>query len=162
MLSEAHRQRGTKSGTRFPYVKRAAILRPPPRLLRARASARARSVLLPEVSRAWPQRFFGLDEVLHVALEIHLLVGRLRQRRRRRRFVRRNPDVAVVLEPGAGRDEPAHRDVLLQAAQVIDLAGDRRLRQDAGGFLERRRRNERISGERRLRDPEQERPPLRR
>jgi hypothetical protein len=31
--------------------------------------------------------------------------------------------VAVILEARACRNEPAHRDVLLQAAQVIDLAG---------------------------------------
>ena len=68
----------------------------------------------------------------------------------------------VVLEPGPGRNQPAHRDVLLQAAQVIDLAGDGRLGEHARRFLERRRRDERVGRERRLRDAEQQRPALRR
>ena len=55
-----------------------------------------------------------------LALELHLVVRRLD--RRRRRFVDRNLHVAVVLEARARRDEAAHRDVLLQAAQVIHLA----------------------------------------
>ena len=63
-----------------------------------------------------------------------------------------------VLEAGAGRDEPAHRDVLLQAPQVIDLAGDGRLGEHARRLLERRGRDERVGRERRLRDPEQQRP----
>src|SRR4029453_13493915 len=60
------------------------------------------------------ERLFRLHEVLHLALQLELL------RRRRRRwwwFVRRDPHVPVVLEPGPGRDQPAHRDVLLHAAQ---------------------------------------------
>jgi hypothetical protein len=39
-------------------------------------------------------------------------------------------------EAGAGRDEAAHDDVLLEAAQVVDLAGDRGLGEHLGGLLE--------------------------
>ena len=45
---------------------------------------------------------------------------------------------------GAGRDQAADDDVLLQAFQRVDLAGDGRLGQDAGGLLEGRRRDERL------------------
>src|SRR6266852_6776647 len=82
------------------------------------------------------QRFLGLHEVLHVPLQLELIVARLRQRRRRRRLVRRDPHLAVVLEPGSRRNQPAHRHVLLQAAQVIDLAGNRRFGEHAGRLLE--------------------------
>src|SRR5437867_1305993 len=121
-----------------------------------------RLLLLPQVSRPRRQSILRLHETLHVALQLELVVARLRRRRRRRRLVRRNPHVPVVLEPGAGRNQPAHRDVLLQAAQVIDLAGDARLRQHTRRFLERRRRDERVGRERRLRNAEQQRPALRR
>src|ERR1700730_11784042 len=84
------------------------------------------------------QGFLGLHEVLHVPLQLELIVTRLRQRRRRRRLVRRDAHLAVVLEPGSGRNQPAHRHVLLQAAQVIDLAGDRRFGEHARRLLERR------------------------
>src|SRR5712691_1593899 len=45
-------------------------------------------------------------------------------------------DSGVVAEPGTGRNEPAHDDILLETAQVIGLARDRRLGEDARGFLE--------------------------
>src|SRR3954454_16185682 len=44
---------------------------------------------------------------------------------------------------GAGRNQTADDDVLLQALERIDLAVDRRLGEDAGGLLERGRREER-------------------
>src|SRR5690242_2369150 len=40
---------------------------------------------------------------------------------------------------GTGRDQATHDDVFLQAAQVVLEATHRRFREDAGGFLERRR-----------------------
>ena len=40
--------------------------------------------LLAEVPRPRTERFFRLDDVLHVVLELELVVARLRQRRRRR------------------------------------------------------------------------------
>ena len=77
--------------------------------------------------------------------------------RRRRRLVRRDPHVPIPLEARARRNQPAHRHVLLQPAQVVDLPGDRRLRQHARRLLERRRRDERVGRERCLRDAEQQR-----
>src|ERR1019366_5588461 len=69
----------------------------------------------------------------------------------------REPDVAVVLHAGARGDETAHDDVFLQATQVIDGALDGGFREHARGFLERRRRDKRIGGERGLGDAEQQR-----
>src|SRR4029079_1899992 len=46
-------------------------------------------------------------------------------------------DVAVRRHAGAGGDEAADDHVLLEAAQVIDAAGNGRLRQYARGLLER-------------------------
>ena len=43
---------------------------------------------------------------------------------------------------GASRNETADDDVLLEALERIDLAGNRRLGEDAGGFLEGRGRDE--------------------
>lgn len=42
----------------------------------------------------------------------------------------------------AGGEQPAHDDVFLEAAQVVDLVADRGLGQHFGGLLERRRRDE--------------------
>src|SRR5436190_15033060 len=70
-------------------------------------------------------------------------------------FVSIDIDIAVVLHPGAGRNEPAHDDVLLQAAQVIDATGNRRLSEHTRRLLERRRRDKRIGRERSLGDAEQ-------
>src|SRR6185436_1543224 len=53
-------------------------------------------------------------------------------------------DVAVGRHAGAGGDEAADDDVLLQTAQVVDAAGDGRLRQHARGLLERLRRQRRL------------------
>src|SRR5467141_3791107 len=61
----------------------------------------------------------------------------------------------VVAEARAGRDEPADDDVLLQTAQVVGLAGDGRLGEHARRLLERRRRDEAVRRERRLRDAEE-------
>src|SRR5688572_15289031 len=76
---------------------------------------------------ATTKRLFGLDEVLHLPIQLEIVFGRLRRSRRRRRLVRRNLDTAVKLEPGARRNQAAHRDVFLQAAKVVDAARDRRL-----------------------------------
>ena len=70
--------------------------------------------------------------------------------------------MAIPLEARARRDQPAHRDVFLQAAQVIDLAGNRRLGEHARRLLEGGRRDERLGRQRRLRDPQQQRPARRR
>src|SRR3989441_4877735 len=80
----------------------------------------------------------------------------------RRRAVGGDLQTAIVLHPGPRRNQPAHDDVLLQPAQVVDAARDRRLGEDARGLLERGRRNERVGRERGLGDPEQQRPAGRR
>ena len=68
-------------------------------------------------------------------------------------------DVAVALEAGAGRDQAAHDDVFLEAAQVIHLAGDGGFGEDARGLLEAGGGDERIRRERRLGDAEKQRAP---
>src|SRR5256885_9113892 len=50
------------------------------------------------------------------------------------------PLLLVVVEPCPGGDQLADDHVLLQATQTVDLAGNRRLCQNAGGLLERGRR----------------------
>src|SRR5580693_2980390 len=65
--------------------------------------------------------------------------------------------VAVVFHARSGRDEASDDDVLFQAAQVIDLAVDAGFGKHARGLLERRRRDERVGGERRLGDAQQQR-----
>ena len=57
------------------------------------------------------------------------------------------------VEAGAGRDEVAEDDVLLEADQVIDLAGQGGLGEDLGGLLEAGGRDEAIRLHRRLGDP---------
>src|SRR5437899_4595772 len=52
--------------------------------------------------------------------------------------------LAVILHPRGGRDQAAHDDILLQAAQVVHLAVDRGFGKHAGSLLERRRGDERI------------------
>src|SRR5437667_13283 len=65
--------------------------------------------------------------------------------------------LSVVATARARRDQAAHDHVLLETAQVVDATVDRRLGQHLGGLLERRRRDERLGRQRRLRDAEQER-----
>src|SRR5438874_809527 len=77
------------------------------------------------------------------------------QRRLRRRLVLLEEDLAIGRHAGTGRDEAADDDVLLEAAQVVDAAGDGGLRQYARGLLERRGGDERIGRERRLGDAKQ-------
>src|SRR5262245_23994300 len=71
--------------------------------------------------------------------------------------VMRDLDATVIVHACSGGDQAAHDHVLLQTAQVIDAARDRRLGQHAGRFLERRRRDERVGRERGLGDAEQQR-----
>src|SRR5690554_32319 len=61
----------------------------------------------------------------------------------------------VIRHAGTGRNQTADDDVFLEATQFVALAHDGRLGQYAGGFLERRRRNERVSGQRGLGDTQQ-------
>ena len=71
-------------------------------------------------------------------------------------------DVAVDGHAGTGGDEAADDDVFLEAAQVVDAAGDGRFGEDARGLLERRRGDERVGRERRFGDAEEERHSVRR
>src|SRR3984957_19462034 len=48
----------------------------------------------------------------------------------------------MIRETGARGNKAADDNVLLQTPQIVLEAPDRRLGEDAGGFLERRRRNE--------------------
>ena len=71
--------------------------------------------------------------------------------------IRCHLDVAVIFHTGTGRDQASHDDVFLQTTQVIDAAGNGSFSQNAGRFLEARRRYERVGRKRRLRDTEQQR-----
>src|SRR5688500_6810912 len=73
------------------------------------------------------------------------------------RLIAFNIDVAVVLHAGTGRNQPPHNHVLLQAAQVVDPTGDCRFGKNARGFLERCRRDARISRKRSFGDTQQQR-----
>src|SRR6478609_2767719 len=64
-------------------------------------------------------------------------------------------DVAVLRKTGSGGDELSDDDVLLEADERVALALHGRLREDAGGLLERRGRQPRLRRERRLRDSHQ-------
>jgi hypothetical protein len=59
-------------------------------------------------------------------------------RNRHRRNFGQQLDVAVPLESGSRRDQAAHDNVFLEAAQVIHFARDRGFGEDARGFLEAR------------------------
>src|ERR1700691_2154540 len=69
----------------------------------------------------------------------------------------REAHVAVVLHAGAGRDQAADDDVLLESAQVIDRSLNGSFGEHARGLLEGRRRDERVGRERSLRDAEEQR-----
>src|SRR6185369_7982393 len=73
------------------------------------------------------------------------------------RLVRLDLDLAVPGETGAGGDQPAHDDVLLQAREAIDLAVDGRLGEDLRRLLEGRRGDEALGREARLGDAEEQR-----
>src|SRR3954451_21563469 len=85
-----------------------------------------------------------------------LLVGGadLVSRRPRHGLRRLDLEPAVTPQAGGGRDQLADDYVLLQTAQAIRLALERGVRQDLGGLLERRGREERVGRERGLRDAE--------
>src|SRR5262249_4818324 len=73
-----------------------------------------------------------------------------------RRLVGDGLHAVVLSDAGAGRDEPAHDDVLLQADQAVHLAIDGGFREDLGGLLERGRRDEALGGEAGLGDAEEQ------
>src|SRR6185503_3272087 len=63
--------------------------------------------------------------------------------------------VLVVGIARAGRDQPAHDDVLLEAAQIVTQAADGGFREHSRRLLEGGCRDERLRGQRGLRDAEQ-------
>ena len=71
--------------------------------------------------------------------------------------LRRELDVAVVLEAGSGGNEAADDHVLLEAAQVVDGSVDAGFRENTGGLLEAGRGDERVSRERSLGDAQEQR-----
>src|ERR1700733_14469900 len=73
------------------------------------------------------------------------------------RHFRQQLNAAVVFEARTSRDEPAHDDVFLQAAEVIHLASDGCFGEDAGGLLEAGGGDERVGRERRLGDAKEQR-----
>src|SRR5262245_8468912 len=73
---------------------------------------------------------------------------------RRRPPDRLDLELAVPLEAGGGRDQLADDHVLLQAAELVDLALEGRVGQHLGRLLEGGRREERLGGQGRLRDPQ--------
>src|SRR6267378_17525 len=109
---------------------------------------------------------FGSSVCFRVLLEEvkcgRLLGGKLGSFRniidgRGRGHFRQQLNAAVVLEARPGRNEAAHDDVFLEAAEIIDLAGDRGFREDARGLLEACGGNKRVGRERRLGDAEEQR-----
>src|SRR5256885_6325554 len=100
------------------------------------------------------------------SVRLHFLRERTRHRaryglgRRRRRLEplrRLDLDVVVPIDAGPRRDEMSDDDVLLEPQQVVPRAADRRVGQHPRGLLERRRRDERLRREARLRNPQEQR-----
>src|SRR5207247_9035282 len=69
---------------------------------------------------------------------------------------RRDLDLVLAGDPASRREEVPDDDVLLEPQEVVPGAPDRRVRQHARRLLERRRRDERLRGEARLRNAEQQ------
>ena len=65
--------------------------------------------------------------------------------------------VVVDVEPGAGGDQFADDDVLLEAGEGVDLALDGGVGEDPGGLLEGGRREEAVGGQGGLGDAQQHR-----
>src|SRR5580658_3887840 len=74
-------------------------------------------------------------------------------------FVSLDDDLQLLIgrQPGASRNEAAHDDVLLEPAQVVDLAGNGGFGEHLRGLLERARADERLGREAGLRDAEKQR-----
>src|SRR5258708_2928521 len=122
-----------------------APLRPgAPRVSRATAVAR----LYTSARRAL---FFrhrsGFLGIRHAGADIHEAAGLRR--------VVLAPPVRVSGKSGTRRNQPTDDDVFLRAARVVLEAAHRRFGQHARGLLEGSRRDERLGGQRSLRDAEQ-------
>src|SRR5260370_41802546 len=77
--------------------------------------------------------------------------------RRGSRHLRQKLDAAVMLEARTSRDEPAHNDVFLKAAEVVDLARHCCFRKNAGGLLEAGSGDKGVGRGRRLGETKEER-----
>src|SRR5260370_20477890 len=77
--------------------------------------------------------------------------------RRGSRHLRQKLDAAVMLEARTSRDEPAHNDAFLKAAEVVDLARHCCFREDAAAILEPVSGAEGRSASRRLGDTDEDR-----
>src|SRR4051812_4006101 len=64
-------------------------------------------------------------------------------------------DKAALVETRTSRDEMADDHILFQTAEVVDRAGGCRFDEHSGRLLEGGRRDERLGGERSLRDSEE-------
>src|SRR6185503_9276766 len=76
-----------------------------------------------------------------------------------RRLIALDHDLEPLVggQTSAGGDEPPHDHVLLEAAEVVRLAANRRLGEDLGRLLERRGADERLGRQARLGDAEEQR-----
>src|SRR6185369_10734493 len=91
----------------------------------------------------------GLAGTLAEGVVLRFGVGARREGRRAGVVGRLDPDVPVHLHAGAGRDELADDDVLLQAQERVRLSVDGRVGEHPGGLLEGGRRQPRLGGQRR-------------
>src|SRR5882672_10740198 len=122
-----------------------AALRPwGPRVNRATAVARLYTSARRALFFRHRSRFLGIR---HAGADIHEAAGLRR--------VVLAPPVRMSGKTGARRNQPTDDDVFLQAAQVVLEAAHRGFGQHARGLLEGSRRDERLGGQRSLRDAEQ-------
>src|SRR5256886_2494129 len=84
----------------------------------------------------------------------HRLLGR---RRRLEPLGRLDLDLVIAVNPRPRRDEMPDDDVLLEPQQIVFGPPDRRIGQHPRRLLERRRRNERLGGEARFGDAQEQR-----
>src|SRR5215212_2881834 len=117
-------------------LKRRALKRG--RLYRAPDSAIVAEVELLQ----WYRRTRPRTEVV-----VERVVPHHRVRLRLRLFGRLNPDIAVAIQTGAGRDQLAQDHVLLEPDQRIRLALDSSVGQHLGGLLEGGRRQPRLGSQ---------------
>src|SRR5580704_16468981 len=89
-------------------------------------------------------RRYCVVRVAHSAADIHETAATA--------VVRGASTSRMIREAGSCGNQTSHDDVFLQAAQVVLQAPYRRLGEDAGGLLERCRRNEGFRRQRRLGD----------
>src|SRR5436190_2597624 len=107
------------------------------------------AVAEPEVAEVAVAGQAQLLSELGLVEQAHLLRGRTGDR-----LGRLDLQTPVATETRRRRDQLPDDDVLLQAEQTVGFALERRVGEDLGGLLERRRRQERVGRERGLGDAE--------